>query len=76
MKTTIKRVATADGWSGDIRWEDICRAHIVTGLHEPTKAGAFKLRALIEKQIEAGKVRQTARGRYQFRTEPMKEETS
>jgi hypothetical protein len=67
MKMT-ERAATADGWSEDIRWEDICRACM--------RPGAFKLRALIEKQIKAGKVRQTARGRYQFRTEPMKEETS
>jgi hypothetical protein len=26
MKMTIERAATADGWSEDIRWEDICRA--------------------------------------------------
>jgi hypothetical protein len=67
MKTTIKRVATADGWSEDIRWRDIWRAHVVTGLHE-TKHGSSKLRRLIEKQIAKGKVRQTAKGTYQFRT--------
>jgi hypothetical protein len=75
MKTTVKRVATADGWSADVRWRDIWRAHVVTGLHE-AKAGSSKLRGLIKKQIAKGKVRQTARGTYQFRTELRKEETS
>jgi hypothetical protein len=60
-------MTTKNEWSDDVRWIDICRAHLITGTHEATKAGAFKLHALIEKQISAGNVRQTARGLYQFR---------
>jgi hypothetical protein len=57
-----------DEWSEDVHWADICRAHLITGTHEGgKKAGAFKLHKLIEKQIEAGNVRQTARGSYQFK---------
>ena len=75
MNTTIKRVATTDGWSADIHWADIWRAHVITGLHEE-KNGSSKLRGLIKKQIAEGKVRQTARGTYQFRTELVKEDAS
>ncbi len=62
-------------WSEDVRWTDICKAHLITGTHESTKAGGFKLHALIEKQIEAGNVRQTARGLYQFKLSLMDHDT-
>ena len=70
MKTIIK-----DGWSADIHWAVIWRAHVITGLHEK-KNGSTKLQGLIKKQIAQGKVRRTDKGTYQFRTEPVKEETS
>jgi hypothetical protein len=59
--------AKDEGWSESIRWISICKAHLITGMHQSTKAGAFKLRELIEKQIEAGNVRHVSRGLYQFK---------
>jgi hypothetical protein len=55
-------------WSDEIQWTTLCHAnHIINGDMMGDKASAFALRTKINKQIEAGLVRQPRRGWYQFK---------
>jgi rhamnogalacturonyl hydrolase YesR len=48
-----------------IRWHEIARAALVLGIIEDySKGSIFKLRALLVRQLEAGRTVQTSRGRY------------
>jgi hypothetical protein len=53
-----------------VQWVDICNAAIMLGVAngERTKDQAFKIKALLNEQMKAGKVEQIGRGRYRLIT--------
>ncbi|KRQ95510.1 hypothetical protein CQ12_38665 [Bradyrhizobium jicamae] len=66
----MPNLKVVDGdWSDEIQWTTLCHANIIiiNGEIKGDKATAFALRDKINKQIEAGLVRQPRRGWYQFK---------
>lgn len=57
-----------------IRWKDICRSLYMTGqMKDFSKAECFRIKKLLDAQMESGAVEQIGRGVYQIKPELLAE---